>query len=186
MKKMVDEMERFSKILDKVYLTVAIICLLLLSGSCIWQVVTRYFLGHSAAWTEEVARYSFIWANLVGAAACVRKRNNANVSLFHDLLPLKLKKWHNCVIHALFALFGILMIHTGYIAAMAQVGRTSPVANVPMSLVFASVVVSGVGVVLQSLNNLLQDSSKRYDQLKDDGIPQEVMASMELAGEVKD
>ena len=157
MKKFSEGFNKFTGVINTIYLLIASLCVFVLAISCCWQVISRYALEHSAAWTEEIGRYTFIWANLIGAACCVRIRNHANVSIMYDLLPKKGKKVHLCCMDILFALFGLIMLYEGYFSVIGKMGRYSAVAKVPMALVYSSVSVSGFGIILQSLNNFFID-----------------------------
>jgi TRAP-type C4-dicarboxylate transport system permease small subunit len=51
-----------------------------------FQVVNRFILHLSAPWTEEYARYAFVWLSLLGAAEATRKGDNLNVAFFQNLV----------------------------------------------------------------------------------------------------
>jgi TRAP-type C4-dicarboxylate transport system permease small subunit len=46
----------------------------LLTAITFGQVVLRYGLNRPLFWSDEAARYLFVWTALIGAAACVRER----------------------------------------------------------------------------------------------------------------
>lgn len=52
---------------------VMIICLVI-------QVFIRFAFGSALAWTEELSRYSFIWAVYIGAALCVKRRIHVRIT----------------------------------------------------------------------------------------------------------
>ena len=62
------------------YVAGTFMALLLLALSA--QVASRYLLGSSIGWTEEVARYLFIWLVFLGASAAIRRRIHVAVDLF--------------------------------------------------------------------------------------------------------
>ena len=51
------------------------------------QVVARYVFNHSLAWSEELARYIFIWQVWLGSAYCVVKNRHIRIDVFTDKLP---------------------------------------------------------------------------------------------------
>ncbi|MDR3073705.1 MAG: TRAP transporter small permease [Deltaproteobacteria bacterium] len=65
-----------------------VICLFLLAVFSVMvaivfaQVIFRYALKHPLAWSEELARYLFVWATFLGASVAFYDRTNINVSLF--------------------------------------------------------------------------------------------------------
>ncbi|WP_100404677.1 TRAP transporter small permease [Bacillus solitudinis] len=76
----------FIKKLEKVQLTVGVIFLSIFFLAVLFQVISRYF-SISVIWTEEVAKYSFIWAVFMGAAVMVNRKDHFNF----DYLSKKLK-----------------------------------------------------------------------------------------------
>lgn len=51
------------------------------------QVLFRYLFGTPLGWSEEVARFAFVWLSFLGAAILVRSDGHIRVSLFVDYLP---------------------------------------------------------------------------------------------------
>ena len=54
------------------------------------QVVSRYIFNAPIAWSEEFARYSFVWISYIGCAYCVAA--DTGITAFRDALPPKAKK----------------------------------------------------------------------------------------------
>ncbi|MDY4032583.1 MAG: TRAP transporter small permease [Pyramidobacter sp.] len=52
-----------------------------------FQVVNRLIFHISAAWSEEIGRYIFVWASLLGAASGIRKNAHLNVEIVRSVLP---------------------------------------------------------------------------------------------------
>lgn len=48
------------------------------------QVVFRYAIEQPLAWSEEMARYLFVWATFLGASVAFYEGKNINVSLFAE------------------------------------------------------------------------------------------------------
>lgn len=62
------------------------------------QVIARYALPWSPHWTEEMARFSFIYMVSLGAGLAVKDRSYINVSLFLDWLDTKNRIWMDTLI----------------------------------------------------------------------------------------
>ncbi len=58
--------------------------LLLVVGA---QIFARYVLNHSLFWSEELARYLFIYLVFLGAAIVLRREGHIQVSFFVEKLP---------------------------------------------------------------------------------------------------
>lgn len=67
------------------WLTLAMFWLLALD--VFYQFFTRYVLGDSAAWTEEIARYLLIIVTFLGASMAVRRNTHIQVEFVYRYLP---------------------------------------------------------------------------------------------------
>mgnify|MGYP003608844836 FL=1 len=57
------------------------------------QVIFRYFLLQSLSWSEEVARYLFVWLTFLGASVVARSRSHITVeSVVNRIKPESLRK----------------------------------------------------------------------------------------------
>jgi TRAP-type C4-dicarboxylate transport system permease small subunit len=50
-------------------------------------------MNTSLSWTEELARFTFIWTNLLGASLCVKYNAHATVTVIFENLPHKIKQY---------------------------------------------------------------------------------------------
>ena len=66
-------------------LGVAAFCLL--AGIVFLQFFSRYILGNSIAWTEEIARYLLILTGFLGSVTAVREATHIRVDFFYRYLP---------------------------------------------------------------------------------------------------
>lgn len=62
-------------------LLMAVMCVLLCS-----EVVARYVLNHSIAWSSEIALICFVWLVYIGAVAVMRRRRHISVDALRDRL----------------------------------------------------------------------------------------------------
>lgn len=51
------------------------------------QVVFRYFLGDPLVWSDELARYLFVWCAFLGWVIAARRRSHLVVAMGHGKLP---------------------------------------------------------------------------------------------------
>jgi TRAP-type C4-dicarboxylate transport system permease small subunit len=51
------------------------------------QVLFRYLFDTPLGWSEEIARFAFVWLSFLGAASLVRSDGHIRVSLLVDALP---------------------------------------------------------------------------------------------------
>ena len=60
--------------IDKVLTWVCVVLFAALVLDVMWQVVTRQILNNPSAWSEELAKYLFIWLGLFGASLVFGER----------------------------------------------------------------------------------------------------------------
>jgi len=61
--------------------------LLLMFAVTLLQIVARVILKESSVWSEELARFLFVWIVFVGAAALVRDENHIRITVLTGRLP---------------------------------------------------------------------------------------------------
>ena len=76
-------LDRISAALNAVAVWGAILAILVMIGAAGWQVVARYILAQPPIWTEELARYSMVWAGVLGGSCAFRLA--ADPSLFPSM-----------------------------------------------------------------------------------------------------
>ena len=57
------------------------------------QVVMRYVFANSLSWSEELARFIFLWFSWVGASYAVRERSHFRVEMLVDLFKGASRIW---------------------------------------------------------------------------------------------
>ena len=76
--------------------------------SVLIQVISRTFLPKTPSWTEELARYLFIYMVAFGSSVAVHKKEFVAVDLIIDFLPKIIRKLIELVINIVLLLFVIL------------------------------------------------------------------------------
>lgn len=77
------KLDRLSHALHTMALWCAVLAVIFMLGAACWQVIARYALAQPPAWTEELARFSMVWAGLLGASCAFRLRSDP--SLFPEM-----------------------------------------------------------------------------------------------------
>ncbi|MDC3412191.1 TRAP transporter small permease [Aquibacillus sp. 3ASR75-11] len=120
------------------------------------QVVMRT-LDNSLSWSEELARYSFIWLVYIGISYGVKKQRHIKVDVALLLLKEKGRILLTIVANLLFIGFSIFVIYYGYSIAtqLLSFGQKSPALQIPMGLVYMATPI-GMGLtVIRLVQNLI-------------------------------
>ena len=80
---MVKFTDQFWKLVEAITLIVFVVMLLL----TISQIIFRYVLSISVPWTEEAARWFYVWQIFLGSALALRERIHLKVTLVTERFP---------------------------------------------------------------------------------------------------
>jgi TRAP-type C4-dicarboxylate transport system permease small subunit len=75
---------RLKQALDRVLAAASIVLFVLLVVIVAWQVVTRQIIKDPSAWSEEAARYTFVWLGFFATALVFSERGHIAVDLDHS------------------------------------------------------------------------------------------------------
>jgi TRAP-type C4-dicarboxylate transport system permease small subunit len=119
--------------------------------ACVMQVFFRFVLNNSLSWTEELARYLFVWMHLIGASLLIEDNGHATVTVILDLLHGKARKVVNILIEAIIFIDGTLMLYSGVIVSYRSRTNVSTAMSIPMWVINLSVAVSGALLMFQAI-----------------------------------
>ncbi len=105
------------KVIEKIQLTIGVVCLSIFFIAILIQVFARYF-GIPVIWTEEVANYSFIWAVFMGASIMVNHRQHFRFEGLSKKLKGKPKIILDIIIDGILLIFNVLILYYGCIVTM--------------------------------------------------------------------
>lgn len=114
------------------------------------QVFMRYVLGSSLIWSEELARYAFIWMIYIGVSYGVKRQAHISVDAFALLFGRKGKFALDIASNLAFLAFAVILTYYSF-EVMLQVTRKSPAMEIPMYWVYAAPM---VGLALTSIRVL--------------------------------
>ena len=119
------------------------------------QVLFRYVLQEPLPWSEELARYLFVWAALLAAAVMVGRNDNFTISIVAERLPRR-GQWALDVLGAaLSILFVLIMLWKGAAMSWRMGGAVSPVLQVSQGLVYAVIPLSALYMFVHLLVRLV-------------------------------
>jgi TRAP-type transport system small permease protein len=127
-------------------LLLAVITLDLLLG-----VYSRYILGRTFVWYDEVARASFMWLVFLGAALAVRRGAHFGLHMFIELLPAHLKRGALLLTPATIILFSTALAVLGWQLMQHGATQTTAVMAMPVSWIYASMPVGGALMAFYAL-----------------------------------
>lgn len=104
------------------------------------QVVMRYVFNNSLSWSEELARYIFIWQIWLGTGVGIRLKEQIRVEIILKKLNPVGAKTLNFIALTILLLFCVFLTINGYELVMKIAGRgaLSTALKIPLSYVYLS------------------------------------------------
>ena len=130
---------------------------MILIFACVLQVFFRFVLHNSLSWSEELARFCFIWMHLVGASLLCRTHEHATVTVILDFITGKVRKVWDIVIELVILLDGMILTVYGIQLVQGTWGNPSPAMSLNMGIVNASAPVAGILLVIQAVVMILSN-----------------------------
>jgi TRAP-type C4-dicarboxylate transport system, small permease component len=128
----------------------------------ILQVLARLVFKIPAAWTEETARYAFIWMTFVGSAVAVKNAGHVRVDILENYLKaFRAKAVYFWITTVVFMVFALWLGKIGFDNCLTLLKRPqlSPVLHVSMIWVYSAMPV-GMGLTVIRLGQLMRRKSR--------------------------
>ncbi len=119
------------------------------------QVMMRYLFNNSLSWSEELARFIFLWLSWIGASYAVKERSHFRVEMFANMVKGKNRKSFEILVLFVWFIFSVVMTYYGtqLILFLSETGQNSAAMEIPMSWAYASV---PVGCGLMSIRLIIE------------------------------
>lgn len=131
---------------DKIMNAMLALCLTGMSIIVLGNVILRYVFHSGIAWSEEVARFLFIWMVFLGAIGALKDNQHLGVDLLVERLPLKVRKivfvFSNVLV--LYALW--LILDGSWKLTLSSIESTAPATGLSLSIIYAAGIVTSVGM----------------------------------------
>lgn len=141
--------------LSKASLILAIFGLVGIIVSVQVQVVGRYVFNDTPTWAEALALQLVLYVTALGVAVGVRDAGHIGLESLVSLLPEGLRLKIEILIHALVALFGGIMVQSGWLWTRLKWSELDPMLQMPVGIDYLSLVIAGVLIVMFSIEHIV-------------------------------
>lgn len=141
--------------LSKAALMLAVVGLIGLILCVQYQVVGRYIFNDTSTWAENLALLLVLFVTAFGVAVGVRDAGHIGLDSMIALLPDALRHKLEIAIHALVALFGLLMTSSSWEWATLKWDERKPMLGLPEGIDYVPMVIGGVLIVLFSVEHIV-------------------------------
>jgi len=146
---------KFCAALSKISLVLAVIGLLSVVLCVQWQVIGRYVFNDTPTWAEALAMLIVLFVTAFGLGVGVRDAGHIGMESLIVLLPVKWRLRLELLIHALVAVFGFLMVQSGWMWASAKWQEKKPMLPVPDGIDYVPVIIAGALIFIFSIEHIV-------------------------------
>lgn len=124
---------RIVAVLERIEEAVLVLVLTSMVAAIGAQVLARYVFNVPFSWTEELARFLFMWLVFLGASQALRRHEHIAVGLLVDRLPLRLRQLVIVLLNGLIASFLVVVVLQGW----KVVGVVAPLKSIALKVTMA-------------------------------------------------
>lgn len=106
------------------------------------QVVFRYVIAAPLPWSEELARYCFVWIVFLGGAVGLSRGIHLGVDLLVNALPEQVRRGMDALTSVLIAGFAATVIYASWPVLNMNMFQRSPALGVQMTYIYAAIPIS--------------------------------------------
>lgn len=146
---------KVKKIVDSVIDKTVLLLLLILVIVTSAQVISRYVFGKPLVWSEELARYVFVWIVFLSTSIAFRLNKHMTADFFVMLFPAKVQKFFSIIVSLIIAVFLIIIIYICPNIIQLTFMQTSATLSIPLGFVYLAFPVSAILMLLELFFRLI-------------------------------
>jgi TRAP-type C4-dicarboxylate transport system permease small subunit len=146
---------RFCAAVSKLCLVLAVIGLIAVILCVQWQVIGRYVLNDTPTWAEALAMLLVLFVTAFGLAVGVRDAGHIGMEMLGSVLPARVRHGVEILVHVLVAIFGAIMVATGWQWMVAKWEEMQPMIPIPEGVDYLPIVIAGALIVLFSIEHIV-------------------------------
>ncbi len=132
-------MGKIQSFFDKILNVVVVVCVITMVAVIFLQVIFRFVLNNPLSWTEELARYLFVWITFLGAAICAREKGHIGMDFLVSKLPDNYAKIVEKLGLLLIIAVSVIIMVTSIEIVKMNFGQRSPALKLNMGFVYSAI-----------------------------------------------
>lgn len=124
------------------------------------QVFMRYVMENSLSWSEELARFCFIWLVYIGISYGVKRAKHVRVEAILSVLKRRGKFVINLIANVLFLYFAIYATYYGFsiMNSIQATGQTAPALGIPMSIMYLGMPIGMLLTIIRLVQRIIYET----------------------------
>jgi len=147
MKKCLHWLDRYAEI---AVIAFAIIVIVIIMTA---QVIMRRVVGNALSWTEELARYLFIYIGFLSVSLTLRNESAIRIDMVMNLFPATVQKIVKILVQSILLVFFVYVTKVS-IDIFQTMTQTSPTLRISMKWVYLAEVIGFALAVIRLFQNL--------------------------------
>lgn len=125
------------------------------------QVLMRYAFKSSLSWSEELARYIFIWQTWLGTSLAVKYNKHIRVDVLKNFISLKNQKKLDYLVKVVWICFIAFLAYKGFSLTMMQFSRNqlSPALQMPLGFTYASMPIGCCFMIFRLIQQIFKEKN---------------------------
>jgi TRAP-type C4-dicarboxylate transport system permease small subunit len=123
----------------------------------LWQVISRFIVGHPSSFTDELAGFLLIWVGLLGAAYATGQKQHLAIDLISQKLTVEKRKRLQTFINILIIAFAIVVLIVGgtnLVYITFHLNQISSALQIPIGYVYSVIPISGIFIIYYAINDI--------------------------------
>ncbi len=153
-----NRLKKWKDLYDHLEEVIMIVLLAAMVVILFYQIIMRYLFNDSPAWTEEIARYMFIWETWVGISVGAKYGKHIEVTMLVDRLPERGRAALRIIADLIVIAICLVVVRQGTVLVdrLLSVGSYSPALHIPMGYIYAAVPVGCGLMILRNLGSIFR------------------------------
>ena len=149
MTRILDFIEKILRVLVSCFFAVMV-------SSITYQIILRYVFARANAWSEELARYSFVWLSMLAAAIGTRHARHMNIDYFVNRMPRHMKLFVEMGTRGLAMFFFWILGYKGVELCVLTMNQHSTGLEIPMGYVYLAIPIGAFLMILFTIEDILK------------------------------
>lgn len=125
------------------------------------QVIFRVALHNPLAWSEEAARYLFVWIVFIGGAWAVSGDAHFKMDFLLTAVRSGGKKVLVCFSSICMIVFAVIMFVYGFRLVLSVASQKSPALQISMAIPYSALPLSGILIIIHSVELAVKSFLKK-------------------------
>lgn len=138
--------------------SIMVVLLSTISLSLLLQIIMRYIFNAALSWSEELARYCFVWSTLLSIGYSIKKGSMLRIDILVQYLPKSWRKPLDIAVEFFTLAFFCLLFYNSIfvVQRIYASGQTSPAIGIPMVAIYVSLLFGFFLAIVRGIQKIVK------------------------------